>query len=120
MGKLAPPSDMPIYIYQSINNELSPVNDTDLLVSKYCAAGSNVDYVRDLASEHISLVILGAPSAVLWLQDRFDGVPVTPGCQTTNVISTLASPAAIEVFGVDLIMNLQDTLGLPIGPASFA
>jgi len=120
MGVLAPPPSMPIYVYQAINNELSPVKDTDDLVAKYCAAGSNVKYDRDLLSEHISLVNTGGPAAILWLQDRFDGVPMTPGCTTANVASTLASPEALAVYGSDNVQFLLALAGAPIGPASLA
>ncbi|KAK0973526.1 [Pyruvate dehydrogenase (acetyl-transferring)] kinase isozyme 2 [Friedmanniomyces endolithicus] len=56
MGKSAPPSSIPLYIFQSVNNELSPVADTDLLVEQYCTGGSNVLYSAQLMDtiEHYS------------------------------------------------------------------
>jgi len=114
------PPDAPLYIYKAIPDEISPVNDTDVLVAGYCSQGVRVQYVRDLLAEHVTLMALGAPDAILWLEDRFNGVPVQAGCSTANITSTLADPAADVVLGELIVDDLLDILGQPIGPASIA
>ncbi|KAK3046958.1 hypothetical protein LTR09_011598 [Extremus antarcticus] len=120
MGKTAPSPSIPLYVYQSINNELSPVQDTDVLVKFYCAGGANVEYVRDTLSEHVSLAATGSPAAVLFLQDRFDGRPTTPGCTTTNVASTLLDARALEVYGQGTLNGLKAIIAAAITPTSIA
>jgi hypothetical protein len=87
----------PIYLYMSTNDELIPVADDDALAAKYCAAGVPVDYVKDVLSEHTSLAVTAAGSAIDYLLDRFAGKPVPSTCATgpSTTLSTLASTRAL-------------------------
>jgi hypothetical protein len=114
MGQHAP--KIPLFIYKSAGDEVSPVNNSDSLVAYYCGEGSNVEYHRDEFSEHASMAILGAPDAMMWLSDRMRGVPVTPGCTTTTVFTSLTDPGALAVLGVDIIEILLSLLDTPVGP----
>ncbi|CZR55878.1 related to lipase 1 [Phialocephala subalpina] len=77
---------MPVYVYKAVGDEISPVADTDALVTKLCAQGANIQYVRDWIGEHATEEITGYGGALGFLEDRFNGVPVTPGCTTANVL----------------------------------
>lgn len=114
MGNRIP--EIPLLVYKSINDEVSLVNETDALVEQYCNAGANVEYKRDYLSDHATMAILGVPDALLWLQDRFDGVAVTSGCSTTSVFTSLTDLEADLVLGSVLITTLLDLLGAPSGP----
>lgn len=118
MGQHAPTA--PLFVYHSVNDELVPSKDTDAVVKKYCAEGSRVTYQRDIFSEHIALVVTGAPDALNWLKDRLAGKPVSNTCSTRTVISSLASPGALITFGTVLFNNLLALLGRPIGPTDMA
>jgi hypothetical protein len=87
----------PIYLYMSANDELIPVADDDALVAKYCSEGVTVDYVKDELSDHISLAVTGAGSAIDYLQARFAGQPAPSTCATgpSTTLSTLASTQAL-------------------------
>jgi hypothetical protein len=87
----------PIYLYMSANDELIPVADDDALAAKYCAEGVTVDYVKDLLSEHISLAVSGAASAIDYLAGRFAGQAPPSTCATgpSNTLSALASTQAL-------------------------
>ena len=113
-GKVAP--KIPIYIYKAIFDEISPSNDTNLLVSEWCAGGTTVQYDRDLLAEHTTLAILGAPAAFNYLEDRLSGVPVALGCSSKEVVSSLATAQALATFGTVLISDLADLLQKPVGP----
>ncbi|RSM71840.1 hypothetical protein DMH04_43025 [Kibdelosporangium aridum] len=106
----------PVFVYHSVNDELVPSADTDAVVKKYCAGGSRVTYQRDILSEHIALVITGAPDALNWLKDRLGGQPVSDGCSTKTVVSSIATPKALATFGIVIINNLLALLGKPVGP----
>ena len=106
VGQRAP--QIPLFMYKSINDELSAVQDTDAVYAAYCAGGTNVRYQRDLLSEHALLLITGIPSAILWLKDRMNSVPVTPGCSEANVISSLLDLKAQSVLGSELVALLKE------------
>lgn len=78
LGKTTPTA--PLYIYHAIFDELIPIGPTDELVAKYCEEGATVQYHRDPASEHVSLVASGAPAAVQYLADRFAKKPAPSTC----------------------------------------
>lgn len=118
MGKHTPTA--PLFVYHSINDELVPGKDTDAIVQKYCASGGRVTYQRDFLSEHIALVITGAPDALNWLTDRLSGRPASNGCSTRTVVSSLASPTAIITLGTVLYQDFLALLGRPIGPGDMA
>ncbi|MCU1687705.1 MAG: hypothetical protein JWQ81_8444 [Amycolatopsis sp.] len=111
---------VPMFIYHSVNDELVPHADTDQVVAKYCATGGQVTYQRDIFSEHIALVVTGAPDALNWLSDRLDGKPAASGCGTKTVVSSLFSPGALPTLGAVLFNDLLALAGKPVGPGDMA
>ncbi len=71
---------IPMLVYKAIDDEVSPVADSDKLIQSYCDSGATVDYRRVPSSSHIDLLTTGAPMAMDWLKDRFDGVTIPQGC----------------------------------------
>ncbi|KAL5336620.1 secretory lipase-domain-containing protein [Aspergillus crustosus] len=114
MGQNTP--QIPLMIYKSANDQISPVEDTDELYNIYCANGARVEYVRDILSEHALLAITGAPDAFLWLVDRLEGVPVRNRCTRKTQLTGLADPRAILALGIDVVKFLLGVLLLPVGP----
>jgi hypothetical protein len=110
----------PMFIYQSVNDELIPPADVDAVVNKYCSAGATVAYQRDVLSEHVILAVTGAPDALNFLIDRFNGKPAASGCSTTNVASSLFSPGASQTFGSVIFNDLLALAAQPIGPGDMA
>lgn len=114
MGRHIP--EIPLIVYKSANDEVSPVNATDELVTSYCDAGANVEYKRDFLSEHGSLAITGVPDAMIWLNDRMNGVPVEKGCSRQTDLTGLQDPKALAVLGTDIVEILLHLLSAPVGP----
>jgi hypothetical protein len=110
---------MPIFLYKAILDEISVVADTDALVKKLCSQGAQIQYVRDGLGEHASEIITGAGDALVFLKDRFNGVPAAAGCSTTNVLSDAFNPAAVEALGSVVADALLALLLLPIGEVGF-
>ncbi|KAM4060460.1 secretory lipase domain-containing protein [Hirsutella rhossiliensis] len=106
---------IPIFVYKSTADEISPVSETDSLVRTYCAAGASVEYQRDAGSDHGSLAVLAAPKALSWLIATMNGQRRT-GCVTRTVPSSLLDPAAIELLPKILIDALLSLLGKRVGP----
>jgi hypothetical protein len=110
----------PLFVYQSVNDELIPPVDVDAVVSGYCRQGASVTYHRDVLSEHVALVVTGAPDALNWLAARLGGASAAAGCHTSTVASSLLSPTALATLGPVLYDDLLALLGAPIGPTDMA
>lgn len=97
MGKRTPRA--PLFMYQANMDWLIPVGPVNDLVDTYCQdPNARVQYTRDHASEHLSLEPIGAPAAMMWMRDRMNGVPVEPGCSTTDVPSMMLDEASLPVW----------------------
>ncbi|MDI6627100.1 MAG: lipase family protein [Rhodococcus sp. (in: high G+C Gram-positive bacteria)] len=108
--------NMPLYVYHSNPDWLVPIGPVNAMVDSYCSRpGADVTYTRDHFSEHITLELIAFPSAVLWMRDRFAGIPVEPGCRTNDVgsmaLDTSAHPLFVDAVG-EIIAGL---FGKPIG-----
>lgn len=106
---------IPMFVYKSIADEISPVAETDALVAKYCASGATIQYQRDQKSDHSSLAVLAAPKALQWLKQTMRGAP-RQGCSTKTVFSSILDIAALQVLPKFLLDALLDLLGKPVGP----
>jgi hypothetical protein len=71
---------VPLYLYESTQDEFMPLADVRGLVKTYCGYGLPVSYYEDSFSEHISLAGQGAPAAIAWLGDRFAGATAASTC----------------------------------------
>lgn len=114
MGHNTP--DIPLLIYKSANDEVSPVNDTDSLVTTYCDAGAQIEYKRDELSEHGSMAVLGLPDALLWLDDRMNGKPADKKCSKFTKLTSLEDPKALTTLGESFVQVLLSLLNAPVGP----
>jgi hypothetical protein len=106
----ATPARVPTYLYQSVGDELTVTPDVDALVRADCAAGVPITYDRDLLSEHISLVVTGAPAAIGWLQGTLTGTKRAATCSTRTTVSTLLSPGGL-LGALALVLGLPRVLG---------
>ncbi|TQV99025.1 secretory lipase [Cordyceps javanica] len=106
---------IPMFVYKSVADEISPVGETDALVARYCSNGATIQYQRDQKSDHSSLAILAAPKALQWLKETMGGAP-RRGCSTKTVFSSILDLAALQVLPKFLLDALLDLLGKPVGP----
>ncbi|WP_067690303.1 lipase family protein [Nocardia jejuensis] len=84
MGKSTP--TMPVYLYQANMDWLVPVGPVNALYGTYCQdPDARITYTRDNLSEHLSLEAIALPSVMLWMRDRFAGVPASNGCTLNDV-----------------------------------
>jgi hypothetical protein len=78
MGQFVPKA--PLYVFQSVGDQLMPIADVDNLVKFYCAGGATVQYKRLPAAEHV----IGAVSlsgGMTYLMDRFAGKAAPTTCK---------------------------------------
>ncbi|MFF7942839.1 lipase family protein [Nocardia gamkensis] len=84
MGKSVP--DSPVLLYHATADWLVPIGPADALASTYCRdPAARVTYIRDHASEHLTLNTLAENRVIAWLRDRFAGVPVQDNCTVTDM-----------------------------------
>lgn len=115
MGQTGVPA-MPMYIYKPVADEVSPVADTDYVVSALCAKGATIEYRKNLVGEHGTEDILGSGKALAWIEDRLDGKPVTyAGCKTEVVVITSLGLDTLAAFGLELFTLLESVLGGRLG-----
>lgn len=97
----------PLLVVQSRWDQIIDVHDVDSHVERYVARGADVLYLRDAASEHISLMLLGFPVMLRWLERRFEDhadAPSSPGpadlgtARTQDHLSLALSPRALLGF----------------------
>lgn len=101
----------PLFVYKAVGDEISPVADTDKIVSKYCDEGARIEYHRDLVGNHESEAIAGSASALAWLSDRLNGEEVSSGCSTQNVFLSSLSLETLALLGEELFSALESALG---------
>lgn len=86
---------MPLFVYKTIHDEISGVNETDALVAKYCAVGANILYQRNTVGGHLAEDSNGDASAFEWLSSVLDGtysMRYSPqGCTIQNVALNVTS-----------------------------
>nr|WP_296766059.1 lipase family protein [Rhodococcus sp. (in: high G+C Gram-positive bacteria)] len=114
MGSRVP--DVPMFMYQSNPDWLVPVGPVNTLVDAYCAdPNASVEYTRDHFSEHLTLDVIALPRALLWLKDRFDGVPPQQGCSRTDVGSMALDAQTWPVWQSTVGDLVAGLFGKPIG-----
>lgn len=114
MGRTVPTA--PMFIYQANPDWLVPVGQVNTLVDDYCRdPNARVLYTRDHFSEHVSLPVVAAPAAILWMKDRLDGVAVEPGCVTRDAGSMALDQATWPAFVATVGELLAGLFGKPLG-----
>ncbi|WP_378738098.1 lipase family protein [Nocardia brasiliensis] len=114
MGKAVPA--MPMFIFNSNPDWIAPVGPVNTLVDEYCRdPKAQVQYTRDHFSEHITLEIDSLARVLLWLKERFDGVPAQPGCAIHDEGSMALDPASWPLWLQGAGTLLAGILQQPIG-----
>jgi hypothetical protein len=96
---------MPLFAYKAVGDLVSPINDTDNLVSKYCEVGVNILYQRNKVGGHSADATNGHPAAEAWLDAVLNGTYGatynTEGCtiETVSVNITSSPLRRRSMFG---------------------
>jgi hypothetical protein len=78
MGQHAP--KIPLYIFESVGDQLMPIADVDNLVAYYCANRAKVQYKPVSGTDHV-LGALGLSGGMTYLLDRFAGKAAPTTCK---------------------------------------
>ena len=71
---------MPVYQYHGVLDEVVPYAPAVALRDTWCAAGVQLTWRAHPLSEHVIGAVSGAPGAIDFLDDRFDGRPAGTTC----------------------------------------
>jgi pimeloyl-ACP methyl ester carboxylesterase len=102
----------PLLMTQSMHDHIISVDDVDAQHQRYLDGGATVRYVRDRASEHISLHVLALPLVLHWLSDRFAGKPAPTGTRT--VFSVALSPRSMWGYVAMATAAARSLTGRPL------
>ncbi|CAK7243369.1 MAG: hypothetical protein STHCBS139747_004888 [Sporothrix thermara] len=84
---------MPIFAYKAVADEISPINDTDALLERFCGIGVNINYQRNSVGGHSAEATNGNAAATAWLDSIFDG----SFAKSANATGCFVSNVAINV-----------------------
>ncbi|PWV71056.1 secretory lipase [Nocardia neocaledoniensis] len=114
LGTAAPTA--PLYIYNSVDDELSTIGSLDALVDRYCRSGTAVTYRRDTTPSTVSAHTFGwgtgAPAAFAWLTERVARQDRPAGCDTQTG-PTIATPEALTALGEDFVGGVAAAIAGP-------
>lgn len=80
--------EIPMFVYQSMIDEVVPYKIVDKTVAEWCAAGAQVQYRIDTGASHLEEATNVMPQAINWIVDRFNGVEVASGCTYDNMTTS--------------------------------
>ncbi|MBJ8344143.1 lipase [Antrihabitans sp. YC2-6] len=70
----------PIFEWHAPQDALIPVDSIVATVNRYCAAGARVQSELFPSPDHLTTAVLGAPAALNYLDQRFQGIPAPSNC----------------------------------------
>ena len=114
LGNAAPRT--PLYVYNSMSDEISTIAGVDKLVSRYCSDGTPVTYRKEQVplpvSGHTLEWGLGAPGALAWLGARATESAPPSGCDIREVPATITAPDALDSLMSGMVTgSLRQILG---------
>ena len=82
------PIEAPLMIGQGLADVLVLPTEQERYVADMCDAGQQLEYRTYEGFDHVSVVAAPdsplIPDLLAWTQERLDGDPVEPGCQTVE------------------------------------
>lgn len=111
----ATPTDVPRFMYHSLNDEAVPYAQVDRYIRAECERGARLTVRREELGLHLTTAVSGLAPSMDWLDARtIDPAPAQPYCDITTVPGFVgADPGATATAIAESVRNL---LGLPHHP----
>lgn len=108
---------IPIFIYHGTNDDILPFRDSIATFQHWCETGlESGEFSEDQTYAHIAEAIVGAPAALTWVIDRFNGIEPVQGCNHTSRVSNFDYPGILKSL-FDYFNSILDMLmGSKLGP----
>ena len=108
---------IPVFIYHGSIDQIVPIVDTKKTYQNWCDAGiSSLEFAEDASNGHLTEAIMGAPAALTWIIDRFDGKQTVSGCQHIQRFSNLEYPNIPSSIANYFKAAMDVVLHLGLGP----
>ncbi|KAK6465388.1 secretory lipase-domain-containing protein [Scheffersomyces coipomensis] len=108
---------IPLFIYQGVIDAVVPAVGAERAYKNWCAWGSpSIELALDSTNGHVTETFIGAPAALTWLIDRFEGKAPVQGCTSTTRVSNLEYPGTPASLVIYFQTALASIIQLPIGP----
>ncbi len=106
------PTDVPRFLYHSLNDEVVPYAQVDRYVRAECARGARLTVRREELGLHVTTAVSGLAPSMDWLDARsVDPTLPPPSCDVTTVPSLVgADPGATATV---VAQTARSLLGLP-------
>ncbi|KAI5970336.1 hypothetical protein CANMA_000689 [Candida margitis] len=108
LGKQAP--KLPIFIYHSMLNEMSPISEIYKLIDQWCEQGAQLEFSEDLSYNHMVEAFSGIPAALTWLEDRFEKKKMPAKCVREKRASNLMYPGSSTLIKHHLKNSLSQVM----------
>jgi len=81
------PASMPVFIAQGTADEVVLPWPTAMIAQEWCDAGSTIDVLWLGGVNHQQAALVGGPTAVGWIADRFAGRPAPVSCDQPQIVA---------------------------------
>ncbi|CCG25012.1 hypothetical protein CORT_0G03360 [Candida orthopsilosis Co 90-125] len=110
---------IPMFIYQGTQDNIVPIKSAKKTFQQWCEWGlESGEFAEDEATGHITEVFVGAPAALTWIINRFNGVKPVQGCNHTSRASNFDYPGISQSYVDYFTAALNIVLGFNLGPLS--
>ncbi|KAK5994140.1 Lipase A [Cladobotryum mycophilum] len=91
---------IPMFLYQAVEDTISPIETVDALVNEICDAGAVVDYLKNEAPSvnHQNYGLLGAPAALDWMKAIMADEREQSACRTAVYNVTTFDPDFLALY----------------------
>jgi len=76
---------VPLFMAEGLQDQLSPIDNTDRLINEYCADGASIIYYRINNADHGNAAGIGFNLGMSWIQGIMQGTQKQSGCVTHEV-----------------------------------
>ncbi|KAM3451050.1 hypothetical protein MY3296_005557 [Beauveria thailandica] len=88
---------IPMYVFHGVKDNISPIKDMDELVQKYCAAGTSIEYRRNVVGDHGGTGIAEGIRALNWLGGFFAGAHQQEKCCHVHDVTSALGPDSVAL-----------------------
>ena len=110
---------IPIFVYHGSIDQIVPIVNVKKTYQNWCEGGiSSLEFAEDGTNGHLTETVVGAPAALTWIIDRFNGKQTVSGCQHDKRLSNFQYPnissSILKYFKVALDTMMLNGLGSDI------
>ena len=108
---------IPLFVYHGSLDGIVPIVNSKNTFHQWCDWGlKSGEFNEDSTNGHITETIVGAPAALTWIINRFNGQAPVNGCQHNVRVSNFEYPGTIESIKNYFEAALDSIFGFDLGP----